>query len=273
MLCTKDFPLYSIIAPITEIVVAPSFDPFKILGIGQDATDEEVKRAYRAKASKYHPDAGGDVWVFQQVQAAYESVLNQRAKAAASSRKSNAAKHRSETSPQSPSDDGCNATRHPGPEQTKSKRSDPQEVEVGGSSAPSMSSKRSRPKSEGPNKPETQKAARNSGHGLWQVFFGHLPLQNETCVFILVNVLDIFATYALLRFGGLEANPIADYFFRRWNVKGMVVFKMAIVALVAILAQIIARRNLARASQVLILGTVIVTAVVLYSIYLLARRL
>lgn len=269
----KDFPLYRIIAPITEFVVAPSFDPFKILGIGQDATDEEVKRAYRAKAAKYHPDAGGDVWVFQQVQAAYESVLNQRAKAAASSRNSNAANHRSETSPQSPSDDGCTATRHPGPEQTKSKRSDPQKAEVGGSSSPSMSSKRSRPKSEGPKKPENQKAARNSGHGLSQFFFGHLPLQNETTVFILVNVLDIFATYALLRFGGLEANPIANYFFRRWNVNGMVVFKMTVVALVAILAQIIARRNLARASQVLILGTVIVTAVVLYSIYLLARRL
>jgi len=36
------------IVPYTEFVVAPTFDPFKILGIGQDATDEEVKRAYRA---------------------------------------------------------------------------------------------------------------------------------------------------------------------------------------------------------------------------------
>ena len=92
-------------------------------------------------------------------------------------------------------------------------------------------------------------------------------------VFILVNVLDIFATYAVLRLGGLEANPIANYFYRLWNVKGMVGFKMAMVATVAIIAQIIARRNLARASQVLILGTVIVTAVVLYSVYLLAGKL
>ena len=34
--------------------MAPTFDPFKILGIGADATDEEVKRAYRAMVSKYH---------------------------------------------------------------------------------------------------------------------------------------------------------------------------------------------------------------------------
>lgn len=31
-------------------------DPYKILGISRDATDEEVKKAYRAMARKYHPD-------------------------------------------------------------------------------------------------------------------------------------------------------------------------------------------------------------------------
>ena len=136
-----------------------------------------------------------------------------------------------------------------------------------------MPSKRSRSQPEGKNGPKAQRAALNSIPSLRQVLFGHLPLQNETSVFILVNVLDIFATYALLRFGGLEANPIANYFYTHWNVKGMVAFKMAMVAIVAIIAQIIARHNLARASQVLILGTAIVTTVVLYSVYLLARKL
>lgn len=31
-------------------------DPYKVLGISREATDEEVKKAYRAMARKYHPD-------------------------------------------------------------------------------------------------------------------------------------------------------------------------------------------------------------------------
>jgi DnaJ-class molecular chaperone len=31
-------------------------DPYSILGVGRNATDEEVKNAYRALARKYHPD-------------------------------------------------------------------------------------------------------------------------------------------------------------------------------------------------------------------------
>ena len=31
-------------------------DPYKVLGISRDATDEEVKKAYRDLARKYHPD-------------------------------------------------------------------------------------------------------------------------------------------------------------------------------------------------------------------------
>ena len=31
-------------------------DPYTVLGVGQDATDDEVKKAYRELARKYHPD-------------------------------------------------------------------------------------------------------------------------------------------------------------------------------------------------------------------------
>ncbi len=33
-----------------------SRDPYKVLGITKEATDDEVKKAYRKMAMKYHPD-------------------------------------------------------------------------------------------------------------------------------------------------------------------------------------------------------------------------
>lgn len=55
-------------------------DPYKILGVSPDASDEEIKRAYRALAKKYHPDLNpGDETAakkMQQVNAAYEQIKN-----------------------------------------------------------------------------------------------------------------------------------------------------------------------------------------------------
>ena len=32
-------------------------DPYKVLGISRDASDDEIKKAYRQLCRKYHPDA------------------------------------------------------------------------------------------------------------------------------------------------------------------------------------------------------------------------
>ncbi len=49
-----------------------SLDPRTILGIGPDASLEEIHEAYRAKSKKHHPDRGGDEWAFRMVARAYE---------------------------------------------------------------------------------------------------------------------------------------------------------------------------------------------------------
>lgn len=44
---------------------------YSILGISETASLDEIKRAYRKKAMKYHPDRGGDASLFKQINYAY----------------------------------------------------------------------------------------------------------------------------------------------------------------------------------------------------------
>ena len=56
-------------------------DPYRILGVASDATDEEIKKAYRALSKKYHPDANLDnpelaEQKFKEVQEAYRALAS-----------------------------------------------------------------------------------------------------------------------------------------------------------------------------------------------------
>ncbi len=55
-------------------------DPYEVLGVGREATDDEIKRAYRALARRFHPDANpGDPAAearFKEIGAAYEILAD-----------------------------------------------------------------------------------------------------------------------------------------------------------------------------------------------------
>ena len=52
---------------------------YEILGISKDASQEEIKKAYRKKASILHPDkAGGDTEKFKDAQVAYDTLSDEQ---------------------------------------------------------------------------------------------------------------------------------------------------------------------------------------------------
>lgn len=60
-------------------------NPYSVLGISENATDDEVKRAYRELSRKYHPDSYVDNPLknlaeerFKEVQEAYDTIMRQR---------------------------------------------------------------------------------------------------------------------------------------------------------------------------------------------------
>lgn len=46
-------------------------NPYDILAVEKTATIAEIKRAYREKAKRHHPDKGGDHTVFKDIATAY----------------------------------------------------------------------------------------------------------------------------------------------------------------------------------------------------------
>ena len=229
-------------------------NPYKILGINEQATEEEIKRAYRAMAAKYHPDVGGDAWVFEQVREAYDRI-NQSRQAAKADKPPATAK------PTAAKPTGAK------PKQPKPESVSPRQ--------PNASSKNeSHPQTASTSRPGTlSQPASFFKRVLNLLFYRQLPLQSETSYFIFINVLDLIFTNALLRSGAIEANPLANYFLKHGGFPGMIAFKLVLVAGTCLVTQLIAVHHLNRAKQVLYIGCGMVGLVVGYSALLLMRKL
>ncbi len=50
-------------------------DPFQVLGISKNSTDDEIKKAYKNLAKIYHPDKGGDEEKFKEISNAYSQIM------------------------------------------------------------------------------------------------------------------------------------------------------------------------------------------------------
>lgn len=51
---------------------------YEILGVKRDATQEEIRKAFRKLAAKYHPDAGGDEQKFKEISEAYNTLSDEK---------------------------------------------------------------------------------------------------------------------------------------------------------------------------------------------------
>lgn len=207
--------------------------PESILGIPKSADIDQINAAYRKLARTHHPDMGGDRRQFQLINEAYEQMMREAKKRPVRSEST-------ANSPVSPRDQVANPWHPP-------------------MTPPQHSKPRPTKRKDGPKE------------SFWSFVTRKLPLQDETAYFILVNALDIFLTYLILRNEGTEANPIANFFYRIGNIQGMVAFKMVIVAFVCVVAQVVALRSIRTAKRLLWLGIIAIGFVVFYSIILLAR--
>eukprot|EP00439_Symbiodinium_sp_Y106_P069170 s529_g11.t2 len=63
---------------VAEIARLHENSAYSILGVSPDASDAEIKKAYRVVAMQCHPDKGGDKAEFQELHEAYEKIMEQR---------------------------------------------------------------------------------------------------------------------------------------------------------------------------------------------------
>ena len=96
-------------------------------------------------------------------------------------------------------------------------------------------------------------------------------LERESLGLIALSAADLLVTYVLLRRSPAfyESNPVAQWFFVRWNIAGMAVFKFSAMGLVVIIGEIVERHRPGWGRSLLLASCLATVAVVLHGIRLL----
>lgn len=70
-------------------------------------------------------------------------------------------------------------------------------------------------------------------------------VQGMAAFLLCLSLVDLLVTYLLLRISPhfYESNPVAQWFFQRWNILGMTLFKFAVVGFVIALGEVIERNR------------------------------
>lgn len=74
------FPKHTVRLPEAGGSRPRSINPFEVLGLGSEASLDEVKVAFRKKALEHHPDQGGSTEAFLEVRRAWESIVKRRSR-------------------------------------------------------------------------------------------------------------------------------------------------------------------------------------------------
>ncbi len=83
-------------------------------------------------------------------------------------------------------------------------------------------------------------------------------IQGLAVLLIVLSAADLLMTVTLLRASPrfFEGNPLANWFFARWNIMGLVIFKFGILAGVTVVSEFIERRRPGWGRFVLLIGCV-----------------
>lgn len=95
-------------------------------------------------------------------------------------------------------------------------------------------------------------------------------LEAESAALIFLSLADLMVTYHLLKTGPkfYESNPVAQFFFVRWNIAGMAIFKFSVVGFVVVAGEIVERHRPGLGRFVVLIGCLASCAVVCYGLSL-----
>lgn len=90
---------------------------------------------------------------------------------------------------------------------------------------------------------------------------------------IFFSSLDIMLTWAILRRGGEEVNPIARQIIEGWGLHGAIVFKFALMLFVIVSCEVIGRRADRAGRRLVVIAVAISALPVVYSLGLLVDHI